>query len=303
MSFGLHDYENFLMERGIEAAYEDLGYDYSRESDYERLGACDEERKRFLELFKWARVPTSSDIKRLFNQTNTFYAERWAEARSDASPSEWLSEINRLILFGQGKRVGLRTTDIGFGRRADLDFLDVRRGYQLLRGIAPRLLEQAVASWFGCISAGGRARDGACFLAMALIAIHPFVDGNGRAGRLAFTWLLRRWKLPLFWLAEAEDGEYLRVGSGVESTDYLMGNFMLSLSGGYNRIKHGFREDHTSEEEEGAVRVFAMNLTAFNEGKMYKDSCWVDFLAHLEQCGHFVPHSPRFRCLRGLMAD
>jgi hypothetical protein len=144
--FRLEEYASFVGTHSIQEAYEILGYDYNTETKNQRSRESTPARLRFIDRFHWLRPPQSEDIKRLFNQTNTFYGEKWACENRDTSSVEFLRNENELILFRQGKKLGNRTNDIGYGVRVELDFLDPRRHFNLLRGIAPRLLNTAIGN-------------------------------------------------------------------------------------------------------------------------------------------------------------
>jgi endogenous inhibitor of DNA gyrase (YacG/DUF329 family) len=294
-------YATFLAERPIELTYIKLQYDYASEIEFQTNGHFCEERCRFIELFQWAKPPDSDGIKRILNQTNSYYAEKWAIANAHVAPTACPAELATLILFRHGRQNSLRGNHIEFGSRVDLDLLDPRRKFNLLRGIAPRLLNAAVASWTLAVDNALRCVESALYLAMALIGIHPFVDGNGRTARLVFTWLIYRWGLPKLWLAEANDGEFLRVGAGTDSTEYLMGQFILSLSGGHNRVKHGFAEEYSDREETEALSSLQQHLADLNQDAPFFEPRFAALFSHMQQNHHFRTESPRFECLKVIL--
>jgi hypothetical protein len=159
-------------------------------------------------------------------------------------------------------------------------------------------LEVAVNDWIDSVGRTLQKHEAALYLAMAFIAIHPLVDGNGRFGRIAYTWLLRRWNLPVLWFAEAGDGEFFRVGFGIDSTEYLMGQFMLRLCAGYNRVKHGFAEDYPVAEENQALESLQEHLSGLTQEDTFSEPAFRALLSHMQQNHHFRKESPRFECLK-----
>ena len=94
----------------IEDIYNWFGYDYSREILVDHQTAIsDSDRARFITLFSWRSPPTTEILKRLFNQTSTFYAERFALDHSGIEPNTILTKSNQLCLFRHGKHTGLRS--------------------------------------------------------------------------------------------------------------------------------------------------------------------------------------------------
>jgi Fic/DOC family len=297
----LQQYIAFLSQCSIERAYRELGYDYAAENEFQKSGSYCEERVRFLKRFQWHHEPQGADIKRIFNQTNTFYAENWAASNVFVSPKECIFRVIQLTLFGQGRSTEFRTKHIAYGARVDLDTFDPRRHFNLLRGIAPRLLDDAVRCWIETVDHTLPRDDAALYLALAFVAIHPFVDGNGRLARVVYTWLLRRWSLPVRWFAEAGDGEFFRVGFGIDSTEYLMGQFILGLCGGYNRVKHGFGEGYSDAEETQALNSLRGHLSVLTQEATYSEPNFAALLGHMLRNHHFRTESPRFECLKVIL--
>jgi hypothetical protein len=297
----LGTYVEFLNNKSIEEVYREFAYDYAKEIEFQKNGLYRDERAIFLARFEWRHEPGFEDVKRFFNQTNTFYAERWAISNAAISPLEFIHRVCQLILFGQGRSTEFRRNQMAYGSRVDLDVFDPRRKFNLLRGIAPSLLEVAVGSWVESVERALQTPEAALYLAMAFIAIHPFVDGNGRFARIAYTWLLRRWDLPKSWFAEAGDGEFFRVGFGIQSTEYLMGQFMLSLCGGYNRVKHGFGEEYPGAEEALALNSLQEHLVGLAREMAFSEPTFAALLSHMRQNHHFRKESPRFECLNILL--
>jgi Fic/DOC family protein len=293
-----------LSVTSVEESYERFRYDYAREASTNQQSMNREsDRDYFINMFSWRSEPTTEMIKRLFNQINTFYAERWMLSRLGDPPNAILAESNRLCLFRQGKHVGLRTNSISFGYRAYLDFMHPFRAYKWLYGIAPTLAKCAVDEWCNTIDKCPRTIDMAIVLAMTIIAIHPYSDANGRIGRLIFTWLCNRWRLTPLWLDEAGDGELRRTGHGIHSTEYLMAMFMLSLGGQSNVVDPGEgRQAAASEVKlfEALSRSLADMRTS--DPPILATMEFKELKAHLWSEQHFRESSPRFECLRGALS-
>lgn len=299
--WALDTYVAFLNDTSIEDAYQALAYDYAAEVEFQKSGLFSQERASFLARFQWLHEPSSADIKRFFNQTNTFYAEKWAINNASVAAAQCVGHVIRLILFRQGRSTELRRNHIAYGSRVDLDFFDPRRHFNLLRGIAPNLLDTAIGAWTESVERAFPKEGAALYLAMAFVAIHPFVDGNGRFARIAYTWLLRRWNLPVLWFAEAGDGEFFRVGFGIASTEYLMGQFMLSLCGGRNRVKHGFAEDYPDAENTQALNSLQEHLSGLSQEDTLLEPAFAALFGHMQQNHHFRTESPRFECLKVIL--
>lgn len=303
LPLNLESLVRYISNHSITDTYELLKYDYQNESRFEQGLEIDSARIAFLTRFLWRHEPSSKDIRRIFNQINTFYAEQWAMANLQTEPLTFVMECNRLILFRQGKRADIRARNISFGVRKNLDFLDPRRQFKLLRGIAPQFLAQAIREWSTAIGNAHRRSSVALLLAMALIAIHPFSDGNGRLARIAYTWILRRWDLQESWLAEDDEGEFLRTGVGILSTEHLMGMLMLDLCDRHNRIEYGFREVHSKANDEHAflsLKKHLLNIHS-NENSIMNSETFRSLWTHLQETGHFRLTSPRFESLKMLI--
>jgi len=298
----LRDVKDFATAHTIENAYDALGYSYLQECEYENNRAHSEERARFVERLYWIREPTSDLIRRFFNQLNAFYAEQWALSHIEVDPLEFLDSCNRLVLYRQGKRLGQRLRPMQFGVRRDLDVLDPRRHFQLVSGISPSLLSGAIESWATAVSCAWRHLDSVIALTMALIAIHPYTDGNGRVARIAFSWLNTRYGLEALWLAEAEDGEFLRVGSGLKSTEHLMGMFVLQLCANYNSVSY-IRDTGSSDRDKLALQALKENLISLGQpaAAIVAADAFRELRTHLHQYGHLQHSSTRFAALRNVL--
>jgi Fic/DOC family len=299
---GLTSLVDYLHSHSIEESYELFRHDYAAEIN-DGLEKTSLSRNRFVALFAWRSPPTSVIVRRLFNQVNTFYAERWLLEQTEAPLGSALFEANYLTLYRQGKNIGLRAKRIGFGYRLHLDFMDPFRSTKWLYGIGPSQLGVALDDWCRCVDECLPSVDAAIALTMAFIAIHPFSDANGRIARLVFTWMCKHWRLKLLWLNEAEDGEVLRTGHGIHSTEYLMAMFMIKLTNGHNVIDPSEVGNPSQESENKAfeamsrffadLRTSSPHILATAEFKNLK--------THLQSELHFQPISPRFACLRGAL--
>lgn len=292
---------NALIERAststIEQLYDSLGYDYAKNANFD-AAVDDGERERFLQAIAWREPPTSEVVARLFNQINVHYAERILLKSPRCNALALLDDLNSCLLFKQGKHIGIRERRIGYGYRVHLDFMDPFRRLKWLAGTAPADIRDLLQLWSNTADRCVPRRPNALALAMSLIAIHPFVDANGRSARLIYTWLCERWQLDCDkWLAEGSDGELLRTGHGVFGTEYLMARFMIALCDGANQIDPGFRGVTDDVRMSEGLRRSLLLIERENE---VLDSFpeFASLQSHLESHGHFRTTSPRFECLR-----
>jgi len=256
-----------------------------------------------MRLLAWRIAPTLEHVRRVFNQINSFYAERWLLEHPSSNPVTMLEALNRRLLFRQGKLLGYRKRGIGYGYRVHLDFMDPYRRMKWLAGAGPDDIDALLNEWSAAVELCQRSRATALALAMFLIAIHPFVDGNGRTARLVYTWLCKRWELAGDnWFEEGSDGELLRTGHGVLSTEYAMAQFMIFLGGGANIIGPGSGTRSSGEDAKMAAMA-RQHLRFLREDStaIVSDETFRVLLSHLESGGHFRATSPRFESLRSLL--
>ena len=295
---------DFVQTNSMETVYDHLGMDYANIPPRETEDTRSKKWAQFMRLIDWRRQPTLEEVRRLFNQINTHYAEQWMLRNVDAPPMAMLLDSNELMLYRQGKNIGLRKGEIEFGVRSYLPFNDPFRGYKWLRGMDRRHLEPALDAWCSAAGACIRHVDNAIVLAMALIGIHPFSDANGRAARLIFTWLCKRWNLEPLWMNEGSDGELLRVGQGVASTEFLMANLMIVMSHGNNVIDPGGNLSSENDQSSQMFSSFAETLHGLAKGDtaIFDRKEFIDLRCHLLSHQHFRKSSPRFECLSGVLA-
>ncbi|MDP9191116.1 MAG: Fic family protein [Acidobacteriota bacterium] len=284
--------------KDIDHLYDVLGYDYQCELNFERSRGGEDVRSRRLQFMENVCLrcqPSSEQIRRLFNQVNCSYAERYVLSHRDTAPEEVLDSLNELVLYRQGKRRGPRDRPIEFGARRDVDFVDPLRGYKVLQGTCPPHLADVVAVWCAAVDTVSRDYSHAIALTMCFIAIHPFSDGNGRVGRVLFTWLCHRWGLAVKWLAEGADGEVLRTGAGLLSTEHLMAQLMMRAADGHNRAFPYASHDSCGKAAD-ALSHTLRNLDLLIETQQFR------YLEeHMMTYRHFQDESPRFASLGEFM--
>lgn len=243
-------------------------------------------------------------LKRLFNQINSFYAERWVLAHPSSGAAVTLAEVNRQLLFRQGKALGPRTRRIAYGYRLHLDFMDPRRRMKWLAGAGPSDVERVLMTWSNAAERCNPTRANAIVLAMLLIAIHPYVDGNGRSARLMYSWLCERWGLRgKNWFEEGSDGELLRTGHGSQSTEYLMAQVMIAFGGGSNVIDPGSGGRRTVADDARLASTLTGGMCSLATGNdsLSAEPAVVNLIAHLEAERHLRDSSPRFESLHSLL--
>ena len=293
-SLALDDLRRAAQSMGIEQLYDVLGYDYATEA----AAAGDSKASRrtaFLRRLCLLRPPTNVELRRLFNQVNMSYAEAWALSNSRCVPAEFLRHCNHLTLYLQDKPLGLRKRQIAFGVRKDLEIRDPLRAYKALVGLLPVFLPEAITAWCEAVDTATRSRETAIALMMCLIAMHPFSDGNGRVARVAFAWLSARWSLEHKWLAEDHDGELLRTGQGLQSTEYLMTQVVVRIAADHNRGFPYATPESAAKAANATLRTL-QDLDALIHTVEFKT-----YFSHLNDERHFRDTSPRFECLRDFM--
>jgi len=299
MRISLSSLLHFIRDHNIEYVYSLLEYDYAAEVAHARGEGDQDSRARFLDRMSWVGEPSPVDIRRMFNQINTAFAEKWALDNSASQVLALLIELNRLILFRQGKELGLRRAEIEYGVRTDLDFFDPRRQFKRLRGITPSRISDALGLWADAVVGGPGGPDLVLALAFLFIAVHPFPDGNGRLARVMYRWLRVRWKLPAQWLAEDQAGEFLRTGMGLGSTEHLMASVILQACGGHNRVTYGPRGEDADEKAFDALKSSLQRIRSSES--LVGSEPFVRLNLHLQSEGHFKVTSPRFESLRSLL--
>jgi hypothetical protein len=289
----LAELSHWLRTLPIEAAYSSLGFSYAE------IGASEHsaDYARLLEKFAWTTPPNEEVVRRLFNQINSSYADRLVDASEPLAGL--LLRANALMLFAEGKHIGLREREIAFGYRKHLDVMDPLRRAKWLRGPPAKDVPTLIARWSEVAHNRRFGIDAALLMALLLVAIHPFTDANGRMARLAFTMLLVRSGEAPLWLNEAEDGELLRTGSGIESTEFLMAALVAELAGNANVI-----EGDGLCEASAIAPALMERLDALDRGDdtVLTGTAFDRYNSHLEQDGHLLEVSPRFACLRAWLA-
>jgi hypothetical protein len=278
--------------------YSEIDYSYACEREFQQAGNGGNRRIRFLKEFDIQ--PEATDlILRTFNQVNYFYAQRQIEVARFASPLDFLISSNRVFLYKQDKPLGLRTKEIQYGARRDVDFLDIRGRYKALLGMPNDLINESLDIWSSAIDRGQHNISVALMLMLGLIAIHPFSDANGRAARLTFFWLMHRWGIPPMFIKEGQDGEFLRTGFGLESTEHLMKEAIGYLCQNHNVIRPGDYERHTAESGREMLAAFASSMfgIASCSDESLGKSALHNLLKHYDKYGHITDGPQNFRCL------
>lgn len=286
----------FIALHPIEETYDYLGHDYAAAAQGKAPPP------RFIRNMNWTVAPSNTETLRFFNQLNTWYAERWALNNVFASPTVVLMECNRLLLYREGKRVGFRDREISFGSREFLDFMDPRRQFKRLVGTAPSLLADALRVWSDTVSTAPQTDAAVIALCAALLAIHPFSDANGRLGRVLYSWMRRRFGLIEQWIAENDEGECLITGTGIDSTEYLLGALQLRFARHHNAFPYGGGVLARESSSDAHNMLLAELRILDGEHGILSSPEFVELYQHLRSYGHFQQQSPRFACLRDFLA-
>jgi len=294
---------SILADNTIENTYAWLGFDYAQLASMPPDTSTPAS-TGFSKKFNWKRQPTTDELYRIFNQINSYYADAWVIKNAHVPPLVALTQLNNIVLFKQNKNLGTRKKQIEFGVRSHLDFMDPRRRDQWLRGLPTQVLEPGLQEWAKAIDTCPRTFDHALLMSLIILAIHPFSDGNGRCGREIFIWLLNRWNLPLVWLNEASNGEFLRTGDGIHSTEYLMAQMLIKIMDGSNDVSPG--ENRTipqgiPEKMLNALTETLRDLTSDNS-KILTSPEYTALKEHFEKNGHIVSESPRLKSLQDFIS-
>lgn len=284
-----------LVTGDIRSFYDATKFDYSMEVEHERSGTFSSERASFLQRIAFKHDPTSDDVKRLFNQVNTGFAENQMLIRHQRPVVDSVLDWNRLCLWREGKQLGVRKYDIEYGNRSWLPILDPRRSFKLFYGISPAWLRDAMDEWRIAVSTAPDHHLAALYLSMALIAIHPFSDANGRVARLFFTWFLRQRGLPVVWLAEDTQGEFGRVGEGADNTQQYMNAIIGHLTDGNNLIPYHADAKIDPLKAKAAAQAVIESLRGADYDRIIDQL--KPFDRHLEVNEQYLVTSPRFNCL------
>jgi hypothetical protein len=281
----------------IAHCYAEIGYSYACEREFQADGRWVHQRNKFLKEFEIAPIETDL-ILRTFNQINYFYAQREVEQKV-LHPLDFLTTSNRILLFEQQKPLGFRHREVQYGARQDVDFLDVRRGYKALLGMPSGAIVQSLAQWHATVDLCQKRVETAVVLMIALIAIHPFSDANGRLARLAFFWLMKKWNMPARYIKEGSDGEFFRCGQGLKSTEHLMREATAYICGNQNVIIPGFFEKHTKASGEKMIEAFSFHMKQLSDmpEELLDQENIRNLLRHYERFGHITDKPQNFLCL------
>jgi hypothetical protein len=289
-----------LNAHAIEESYKIFNYCYEFEVENNKSSAYEKERASFLGQFAWKKSPNHSIVLRLFNQINSFYAEREIGNWLDLSMYNVTNKINALLLYRQGKYLGFRKSDISFGVRKHVDRYDPISRYKWFYGIGPDHLTETMEKLSAIIPLADRQIENGLVIYMMLICIHPFADGNGRAARLMFTWLMLYWKMDKCYINEDLDGEFLRIGENIHSTEYIMGSFIKDLCNGFNQVPYLYGDFKTKENEKLAYTALLEKFKILKDGR-YFGEIYPSFkllTANFENTQQIINSSPRFNALK-----
>lgn len=82
-----------------------------------------------------------------------------------------------------------------------------------------------------------------------------------------------------------------------------MAEAMIELCGGYNRVKFGYREEQTEEDDEQFLLCLNSQLLSIRQEQpaILSSTSFENLWNHLLENGHFRPTSPRFECLKSII--